>query len=494
MSVESKERRIGIYVRVSTSMQVVKDGSLDTQESLLRRVVDQRNALGGERWSLVKVYREEGASAKDTNRPRFQEMLRDISEGKINTVIFTKLDRVSRNVADFLKLTDFFREHGCEFISLHEQFDTTGPMGRLLLVITIALAEFERSVTAERVRTTLAWRADQGLFSGGKQRLGYDLNAADKGVLKLNAKEGVVVRDAFRIYSACGSIRETARQLNAMGHRTKAYTSRRGTRHGSTRFSKSVVQRMLTDGFYVGKLQHRGVWRQARHEPLIDASLFEEVQQLLARNGVVRPRRREHTKHVFLLEGLLRCACGASMTTTWSRGRRGGEYRYYECRRHREDKSCDAGRVGADQIEQLVAERLLNLCEDPVLLEHVVAEANATSSDSVKALDQRVKSFSTTLQDIDVQVRNLVDFLARGEIQWPSRTSSANLSTRSERFNSNSRRQHNLSRTPRKRTWRLTRHQRHWASSRTAIPKRRRNRKNACSNCWWTKSCLRLTR
>lgn len=402
------------YVRVSTSMQAdVKDGSLDTQESLLKRVIEQRGAAANERWVLVKVYREE-ASAKDTNRPRFQEMLRDVADGRINTVVFTKLDRVSRNVADFLRLTDFFREHNCQFISLHEQFDTTGPMGRLLLVIMVALAEFERSTTAERVKEKMTWRAGEGLWNGGKPRLGYDLNTENKGVLKVNPDERVVVEEAFKTYASCGSIRETTRRLNEGGFRTKSYKSRRGLAHGSAPFTKNVVQRLLTDAVYVGKMQHNGTWKQAKHEPLLDASLFEEVQRLLARNGVVRPRRQTHTKHVFLLEGLLKCRCGGAMSPTWSRNRWGTEYRYYECRQRREGGTCDAGRVGANQIEQVVAERLLSLCEDPVLLEHVVTEANATSSDQVKALGERASSFATTVEGINSQVRNLVDFLAHG--------------------------------------------------------------------------------
>jgi site-specific DNA recombinase len=416
MNAAATVRKCGLYVRVSTSQQSdVKDGSLDTQESLLRRFVEQNNLEGSELWEVVKVYREEGLSAgRADNRPRLQELLRDIAEHSINTVVFTKLDRICRSSGDWHRLCAFFATNGCKFISMSESFGSTGPVGTFTETLLVAFGQLEREIIATRIREKAAWRASEGLWNGGKPRLGYDLDPENTGVMKVNEAERVVVEEAFKTYLRCGSIRETTRLLNSAGWRTKSYRSRRGITRGGMPFTKSCVQRLLTDGVVVGKMQHNGEWKQAKHQPIIEPALFEEVQQLLARNGVVRPRRRQQQKQVFLLEGLLKCRCGARLTPTWSRNRWGTSYRYYECRRYRDEKSCDAGRVSADQIENIIAGRLVSLCEDPVLLEHVITEANASSSDQVRAANDKVLAMRDHVARVEKQIANLVDFLANG--------------------------------------------------------------------------------
>ncbi len=411
-----EKKKCALYVRVSTLMQDVdkEAGSLSSQESLLRRYVEQKNALGPETWEVVEVYRE-SASAKDTRRKEFQRLLRAVNDGRISAVLFCKLDRISRSVGDLLRLVEFFREHHCEFISLHENLDTSGPMGRFMLVLFGALAEFERATTAERVREKMAWRAQvAGLWNGGVPRLGYDHDPGNKGVLTPNTQERLIVETAFKTYLRTGSIRETTRLLNEAGYRTKKYHSRRGLSQGGRRFDKSGVHRLLTDHVYVGKQQHNGQWLAAQHQPLIDEALFRDVQALLARNHVVRPGTRRTTKHVFLLEGILQCKCGASMTPTWSRGRHGGEYRYYDCRRKRDDGTCNAPRVRADDIENIITQRLIRLSEDPALLAHVLEQANQGNEDQRETLRDKTNALLAKYTSTNTQIASLVDFLATG--------------------------------------------------------------------------------
>ncbi len=170
-----EKKKCALYVRVSTLMQDVdkEAGSLSSQESLLRRYVEQKNALGPETWEVVEVYRE-SASAKDTRRKEFQRLLRAVNDGRISAVLFCKLDRISRSVGDLLRLVEFFREHHCEFISLHENLDTSGPMGRFMLVLFGALAEFERATTHHQQVFKQCYltqrQADNGTEAGALKR------------------------------------------------------------------------------------------------------------------------------------------------------------------------------------------------------------------------------------------------------------------------------------------------------------------------------------
>ena len=170
--------RCAIYVRVSTDLQANKEfSSLDTQEDVLQAFVRQKNEAryaNDPQWVVVKVYRE-AKSAKDTNRPRFQEMLRDAEAGVINMIVFLRLDRFTRSVRDFLDTQVRLKECGCGFVSRNEpMFDTSSPHGEAMTLILLVLGQLERKLTSDRVKRKIAWRAEQGLWNG-LPVLGYDM-------------------------------------------------------------------------------------------------------------------------------------------------------------------------------------------------------------------------------------------------------------------------------------------------------------------------------
>lgn len=162
-------RKCGLYIRVSTDLQAMtKEGSLDTQLDMLRKCVDLKDGITDEDWIVAEVYREEGRSGKNTDRPEYQRMLRDIRQGRIDTVLCTKIDRMSRSILDFLEFHKLLEAFGVTFISLSESWDTSTAMGKFALTITLAAAELEREQTAERTREKMLWRAQVGLRNGGQ--------------------------------------------------------------------------------------------------------------------------------------------------------------------------------------------------------------------------------------------------------------------------------------------------------------------------------------
>ncbi len=122
--------KAGIYTRVSTSMQVDKE-SLRFQEERARHYCKSQD------YSVYKVYVEKGVSAKDTNRPQLAEMMNDIRQGRIKIVIVTKLDRITRSLRDLIGLIEFFQDHDVKLISITQNIDTTGAMGRFILKASI---------------------------------------------------------------------------------------------------------------------------------------------------------------------------------------------------------------------------------------------------------------------------------------------------------------------------------------------------------------------
>ena len=162
-------KKCGLYTRVSTEDQVqVKDGSLDTQLDLLQEYLELMSKTTDDDWRGVTRYREEGKSGKDTQRPEYRRMMRDVEAGTIDTVLCTKLDRVSRSLPDFYALLETLERHNVAFISLKERWDTSDSMGRFALKMVLIVAELEREQTSERTSQKAAWRASKGLKNGGQ--------------------------------------------------------------------------------------------------------------------------------------------------------------------------------------------------------------------------------------------------------------------------------------------------------------------------------------
>ena len=143
----SKEKKAcGLYLRVSTDRQAsIKEGSLDTQLSTLTKYTEIKTSNSDEEWYVAEVYREEGKSGKNIDRPEYQHMLKDIKSGKLNVLLCTKIDRVHRSLMDFYNLHELMEAHNITFVSLSENWDTSTPMGRFGLKLTLAVAELSES-------------------------------------------------------------------------------------------------------------------------------------------------------------------------------------------------------------------------------------------------------------------------------------------------------------------------------------------------------------
>ena len=120
-------------------------------------------------------YTDRGFSGKDTNRPGFEKMMIDITNGKIKRVIVYKLDRISRSILDFANMMEIFQKYHVEFVSSTEKFDTSTPIGRAMLNICIVFAQLERETIQKRVTDAYYARSKRGFYMGGRVPYGYRL-------------------------------------------------------------------------------------------------------------------------------------------------------------------------------------------------------------------------------------------------------------------------------------------------------------------------------
>src|SRR5215813_319165 len=169
-----KRVRCAIYTRVSTEAGLDQDfNSLDAQYDAAQAYIRSQAHAG---WTLIRTrYDDGGFSGGSTDRPALQRLLADIRAQKITVIVVYKVDRLTRSLADFAKLVELFDAHKVSFVSVTQQFNTTTSMGRLTLNVLLSFAQFEREVTAERIRDKVAASKRKGLWVGGMVPLGYEL-------------------------------------------------------------------------------------------------------------------------------------------------------------------------------------------------------------------------------------------------------------------------------------------------------------------------------
>ena len=136
-------KRIAVYVRVSTAKQAATNDSLRKQERESRLYSQSQGEVGGWVVEAVSTYTDTGKSGQSVDRPALQQLMADVRSGAINTVITYTMDRISRDIQDFMLLCEFFQEHGVHFQLIRDQFDSSSDLGRAMVTILSAFAQRE---------------------------------------------------------------------------------------------------------------------------------------------------------------------------------------------------------------------------------------------------------------------------------------------------------------------------------------------------------------
>jgi site-specific DNA recombinase len=247
------------------------------------------------------------------DRPALQGLLAAIRAGQIDIIVVYKVDRLTRSLADFAKLVELFDANSVSFVSVTQSFNTTSSMGRLTLNVLLSFAQFEREVIGERVRDKIAASKQKGLWVGGPIPLGY---RSEKKQLVAVEEEAVLVRRIFHLY----------RDLGSVGAVVEALDSDRVRARQGSRFRVGALAHLLKNRFYLGEIIWRGEIHRGEHAPIVDATIFTEVQQRLTAAAILRKGRAAN--RAFILAGLLHDDAGNRMSPSHARKLR-VRYRYY---------------------------------------------------------------------------------------------------------------------------------------------------------------------
>lgn len=315
--------RCVIYTRTSSDERLGQEyNSLAAQRDACAAFILSQKCEG---WTRAKkVYEDGGYSGGTIERPALQMLLADMAAGEFDAIVVYKIDRLTRSLRDFSKLSDLLDRNGVSFVAVTQQFSTASSTGRLTMNILLTFAQFEREVAGDRIRDKIAASARQGIWMGGHPALGYD--APDK-KLVVNPREADVVRHIFQRFIDLRSMGELRKDLEQSGIMSKHRTLKDGRESGGNAFSWHPLHSILTNPLYVGKIRHKGETHPGKHQAIIDPDQFERVQKLV-QNVAAQEKTKREKAYPSLLRGIIFDMAGERICPHHS-SKPGKRYQYY---------------------------------------------------------------------------------------------------------------------------------------------------------------------
>jgi DNA invertase Pin-like site-specific DNA recombinase len=435
----SRRLRCAIYTRKSTEEGLDQDfNSLDAQHEACAAYIASQASLG---WKLVPDrYDDGGISGGTMERPALQRLLGDLRERRIDVVVVYKIDRLTRSLSDFARIVEIFDEAQASFVSVTQQFNTTTSMGRLTLNVLLSFAQFERELTAERIRDKIAASKKKGMWMGGTVPLGYRPRNRK---LVVHEQEAEIVRFLFQRYLELASIRALVEEANAKRFPARSTAGAGDTKTGEDRadarpspeqrepacrrFSRGQVAHILSNPLYIGKVRHRDQVYDGDHQALVDNETFERARALLKQGAPAR-RSPTNSTDVHLLQGLAFDQNGAVLRSTHA-NKKGVRYRYYVSKDavERRGEGREGWRLPAVELEQIVERELRRFLNDGIQIgdavagqiptdqvPQAIAKARAVRSDYEKATPQQKRTIIASLiERIDLQPAKLLLTISR---------------------------------------------------------------------------------
>lgn len=444
--------KIAIYSR--KSRQTDKGESMENQVQLCRQYIDAHFGKDNE----ILIYEDEGFSGGHTDRPMFQQMIKDAKAKKFNVLMCYRLDRVSRNVSDFSTTLDMLQDKGIDFVSIRESFDTSTPMGRAMIHIASVFAQLERETIAERIRDNMYALARTGRWLGGNTPTGFDSkpiayidhSGNEKKMFKLTpiSEEIAIVKLLFAKYLEFNSLTkvETYCLQNDIKSKTGTSFSTQAIRHIllnpvyciADDIAYKYLEQIGTDiacsrADFDGKralivynktLQKRGAsnkfkdysdWIVAigKHKGIIKSKDWVAVQKTMNKNK--HKAIRQGTGKFGLLTGLIKCKdCGNHMRVKPGRQNKEGVYiYYYQCTTKERSRGlkCQSNNIQGNELDMTVVSEIKLMCKNQTkIIEHINANENNLISalninkSECEAIEKQISANETAIKNLIIKL------------------------------------------------------------------------------------------
>ncbi|QQK09019.1 recombinase family protein [Miniphocaeibacter halophilus] len=419
-------KRIAIYCRVSTNEQAEEGYSIDEQERLLIQWCKENG------YEIYECYSDRGISGKNIkDRPALNKLLIDAKNKKFDMVVVWQVNRISRKLADLIRIVDILEDFNIYFKSLTENFENNTPTGKMLLHMIATIGEFERDTIAENIKMGMLAKAENGEWCGGRV-LGYDIVPVDpnnpKGKTKLviNEDEANIVRLIFKEYANGKGYKAICNKLNRLRYKTK-----RGNA-----FGVNSIKDIILNPLYIGKIRYNVLqnWSEKRrrninpdpiivdgkHEAIIDIDTWDKVQTI-NKNRRGKPARIYDGK--FALTGVLKCpVCGAGMvmSRTINKLKDGTKKKtdYYVCGnwKNKGTTVCNSNGIRVDIANRCVFKKIESLINKPKIIKDIVENINSEQNANMEPLIERLENVDLKIKNLNNKLDNLFNALEDGFI------------------------------------------------------------------------------
>ena len=371
--VNKKIERIACYIRVSTQEQKLHGLSLDAQRDALRRYCEEHGL------NIIEWYEDEGISGRKLirHRPALQRMLNDAKVGKFDRIIFIKLDRYFRSVAEYYECQKILEANNITWTATEEKYDLTTANGRYWVTQKLAMAEYEADQTGERIDLVNEYkvRTGQPLTGANSQGLAFTVGRDETTGLKNvipDPETKDMVTDFINHFLTHQSVKGSTVYVN----------NKYGTTHEYQQF-----KRMLRDTKLYGHYRGNDFYCKG----YVDKATWDKIQALLFGNVKKRKNNR-----VYLFTGLILCPCcgrkltGVSSSNRVNRKPNGKVYVYshtiyqYRCNKAKMSKTCSFNKYpNEERLEKALLNNLNRFINNHITHVKITANTN-THTDGVK--------------------------------------------------------------------------------------------------------------
>lgn len=461
-----KKMRIAIYSRKSKYSD--KGDSVGNQIEIAMKYIGEHYSAD-EYEVETAIFEDDGFSGGNIDRPKFKEFLIEENKKPFNILICYRLDRISRNIADFSSLMNHITELGTSFVSIKEQFDTKTPMGRAMMYIASVFAQLEREVIAERIRDNMIELAKTGRWLGGTTPTGYTAKRIEL-VDVYEEGEYNVVEKKKKTASILIPNEEEMKLIEKIGYKflelkslnkLEAYFLKNNiSSKNNIDFSVSTLRTILVNPVYAPNdkdvleyFQSKGVTIYADgdrakfdgkygllgygkkdgkkdtdvkdwivsvglHPPAFKKGIvWIRIQELLEKNK--EKRYRADCKHDFLFSGILRCSeCGSYMRPKISQGERF----YYTCELKEKSRGtrCNSRNITGLALDRLMIQKLGEIFVptydiykelSQMAIKNDIVETNEMEEELKKKLKTNADGIKNLIDKLKYMDFEIVDFI-----------------------------------------------------------------------------------
>lgn len=286
-------------------------------------------------WIIVGIYIDAAKTARKDMRKRieFQKMIEAVKRDEVDVLLFCRLDRWFRSVADYYKIMEVLDAHNCNWKTTDEEYDTSTANGRLYINVKLSIAQNEADICGERIGVIFDSKIAHGTVISGSCPFGYRIN--DKKQLETVAEQANIVQDIFNYYEKSVSKYATTKYVRE--------------KYGIN-WSQWTITRIISEKLYTGVYDRNGRYNENFCPPIINSEQFERIQNLSTRNVYFTPSGR-----IYLFTSIIKCTeCEHNLIGFVASHRKTNRH-YYRCNQYAQRGRCShKTAVREDYVEQWI--------------------------------------------------------------------------------------------------------------------------------------------